>query len=302
MKPGVILTLASHSKMVNGAKGWCFTINNPTPEDELAVDLLGSLVCCDYLVYGNERGANGTPHYQGYVIMKTPRTLKQMKELLRTAHLEQRKGTHKQASDYCKKEGDFYEFGTLPLSAGEKTQQMWKNVILWAESGDIVRIKDEYPAIYIRYLERLRSMCRPQVAILPELENEWWYGPTGTGKSRKLWRDYPIHFAKQLNKWWDGYDGEDIVAIEEWAPKNECTASALKIWADRYPFPVEIKGGKIAKIRPRKLIVLSNYSPEQCFSSVEDLEPIRRRFKVIHFPRCVFVSDPDPESCIFGAA
>lgn len=37
-------------------------------------------------------------------------------------------------------------------------------------------------------------------------------------------------------------------------------------------------------LRPRKLIVLSNYTIEQCFDRVEDRDPILRRFKVIKFP------------------
>nr|QTE03372.1 MAG: replication-associated protein [Grus japonensis CRESS-DNA-virus sp.] len=268
------------------AKGWCFTINNPVLQDDW--ELISCQASAEYLVYGRETGEAETLHYQGYVIFSSPRSLAQMKKVLTRAHLEARKGTHKQASDYCKKDGDFEEYGELPKSAAETSKEMWKNVITWAEEGAMARIKDEYPAIYLRYLEKLRSMGRPPLAILPELENEWWYGATGTGKSRKLWRDFPGHYAKQLNKWWDGYENEEVVAIEEWAPKNECTASALKVWADRYPFPVEVKGGKLNKIRPRKIIVLSNYTPEQCFPQAEDVEPIRRRFKVIHFPSIRF--------------
>lgn len=228
-------------------------------------------------------GALNTPHYQGYVVMNHRRTIQQMKTLLTRAHLERRKGTHKQAADYCKKDLEYEEFGDLPLSRAEASKSMWTNIIQWARQSQLDKIEEEYPAIFLRYLTQLKTLAKPELPILSELQNEWWYGATGTGKSRKLWEDYPIHYAKQLNKWWDGYDNEEIVAIEEWSPKNECTASLLKIWADRYPFPAEIKGGKLPKIRPTKLIVLSNYTMEQCFPTNEDLLPIRRRFKAIHF-------------------
>lgn len=271
------------ANMPSGSKSWCFTINNPCWTDDCDVDALKA--DAEYLVIGKEVGEQGTPHYQGFVILNSVKTLAGMKRLLPRAHLESRRGTAKQAADYCKKDGDIHvEHGELPQSAAEKTKDMWKQLIAWAEAGEMDKIKDEHPAIYLRYLEKFRSLGRPPMAILPQLENEWWYGPTGTGKSRKLWRDHPVHYAKQLNKWWDGYDGEEVVAIEEWAPKNECTASLLKIWADRYPFPAEVKGEKLNRIRPKKLIVLSNYSIEQCFTNVEDLEPIKRRFAVIHFP------------------
>jgi len=117
-----------------------------------------------------------------------------------------------------------------------------------------------------------------------ELCHEWWVGSTGTGKSKLAWELYPHHFAKGLNKWWDGYAFQEVVIIEEWAPRNECTASFLKKWADRYAFPVEVKGAILPNIRPKKIIVLSNYTIEQCFDRREDWEPMLRKFKVIKFP------------------
>ena len=58
------------------------------------------------------------------------------------------------------------------------------------------------------------------------------------------------------NKWWCNYTGQDTVVIEEADPKNmEHLADRLKVWADRYPFPGEIKGGRIEGIRPLKVIV-----------------------------------------------
>ena len=96
--------------------------------------------------------------------------------------------------------------------------------------------------------------------------HEWWVGPTGTGKSKKVWEEYPTHYAKEKNKWWCNYTGQDTVVIEEADPKNmEHLADRLKVWADRYPFPGEIKGGRIEGIRPLKVIVTSNYTPEECF-------------------------------------
>ena len=63
---------------------------------------------------------------------------------------------------------------------------------------------------------------------------------------KKVWEEYPTHYAKEKNKWWCNYTGQDTVVIEEADPKNmEHLADRLKVWADRYPFPGEIKGGRI---------------------------------------------------------
>ena len=61
----------------------------------------------------------------------------------------------------------------------------------------------------------------------------------------------------------------------------EHLADRLKVWADRYPFPGEIKGGRIEGIRPLKVIVTSNYT-RRVLPQLNDLEPILRRFKVVN--------------------
>lgn len=264
------------------SRDWCFTINNPTEEDQSGIDQLE--FAATYYIAGREVGEQGTPHIQGFVRFPNPRTLQGVKRILRRAHLETRRGTITQAIEYCKKEGNYREWGDIPTQTAETTKERWRRIISLAETGEIETIKNDYPGMYLRYLEKLRSMALPRPVILTEITNEWWYGSTGTGKSRKLWQEYPNHFQKELNKWWCGYQNENVVAIEEWSPKNECTASSLKIWADRYPFTAQIKGGSLKKIRPWKIIVLSNYTIEQCFPQAEDRDPIKRRFKTVHFP------------------
>lgn len=87
---------------------------------------------------------------------------------------------------------------------------------------------------------------------------------------------------KGRNKWWDHYRGEEVVIIEELSPKFEMLAEFLKDWADHYAFIGESKGGS-KWLRPKKIIVCSNYPIEACFKEVQDHEPLLRRFKVVYF-------------------
>lgn len=268
--------------MSNGrSRGWCWTINNPTGWDES--DVTNLVNAAKYVVYGKETGEENTPHWQGYCYFENAKTFTGIRQLLPRAHIERQRGSCEQAIEYCKKDNDFQEWGDKPVGpTGQKNK--WKEVLTFARLGRMDEIEEKYPAIFIRYHSKLLGLHKPErPLILETLENEWWYGETGTGKSRELWERFPTHFQKSLNKWWDGYDGQEIVAVEEWSPKNECTSSQLKIWADRYPFCAEIKGGTLQKIRPKKIIVLSNYSIDECFKDSQDLGPIKRRFKVKHF-------------------
>jgi len=265
------------------SRGYCFTTNNPIDKDINDIENCQLHESFKYLIYGEEVGSNGTAHYQGYIHFTQPVRFSAVKKLLPRSHIEKRRGNTDEAITYCKKDGIYREFGSEPKSSGDSTRAKWKQIILWAEEGDMASIKEANPAIYLRYMQSLRGLRIPKPIILPELEHEWWYGRTGTGKSRKLWEDYPDHYQKELNKWWCGYNDEDIVAIEEWSPKNECTGSMLKIWSDRYPFTAQIKGGSIKKIRPKKILVLSNYTIKECFPNEQDHEPLLRRFRCIHF-------------------
>lgn len=270
------------------ARGWVFTINNYTPRHE---DLLQRLDCV-YIVYGREVGASGTPHLQGYVYFRQPRSKLAVSKDIPNAYLDIRAGTHEQARAYCIKDGSFEERGERPLDpteiqakGGEGTAAKWREIHAKSKQGCMDWIAEHHPKEYLLYKPRLESNYQPDIGVLQgELHHEWWVGPTGSGKSKALWELYPNHFAKNINKWWDGYKFEEVVAIEEWSPENSVTAQALKRWADRYPFTGEIKGGVMQKLRPRKIIVLSNYTLEQCFTRSEDLEPLKRRFKTITFP------------------
>lgn len=54
----------------------------------------------------------------------------------------------------------------------------------------------------------------------------------------------------------------------------------MKRWADHYPFPIDVKYAS-NNIRPKRIVITSNYHPKELFSG-EDLEAILRRFKVRH--------------------
>ena len=50
-------------------EGWCFTLNNYSVEEEETI----RNAPCAYMLFGRERGDEGTPHLQGYVHFKNER-------------------------------------------------------------------------------------------------------------------------------------------------------------------------------------------------------------------------------------
>jgi hypothetical protein len=110
----------------------------------------------------------------------------------------------------------------------------------------------------------------------------WLCGGTGTGKSYAARTQYPKAYLKMCNKWWDEYNGQNVALIEDFDKHHTVLIHHMKIWADRYPFLAEVKGSA-KRIRPRVIVVTSNYRPEDIWSDEGDLGPILRRFRVIQF-------------------
>lgn len=263
------------------SKRWCFTLNNYTDAEVAALEAAE----VDYIVYGKEEGRNGTPHLQGFLILNRKKRLSAVKEILDRAHWEVARGTSEQASEYCKKDGDFVERGTCPRTAGaaggDAEAARWKRARESAEKGDLSEVPDD---IYVRYYRTLKDIKKDHMDKPPDagdVTGVWIWGPPGVGKSRLAREQYPGAYFKMQNKWWDGYQGEEFVILDDLDSKE--LGHLIKIWADRYSFLAETKGGAI-HIRPKKIIITSNYSIEQLWINVDaDMaHAITRRFAVQH--------------------
>lgn len=112
-------------------------------------------------------------------------------------------------------------------------------------------------------LEQARQLYKLKTEKLDSrstLDNYWYWGPSGSGKSKKARDDDPDAFIKMPNKWWDGYENEATVLLDDIGLEHKCLGYHFKIWADHYPFAAETKGATV-KIRPSKIVVTSNYHP-----------------------------------------
>lgn len=240
---------------------------------------------CRYIVYGKEEGESGTPHLQGTVVFPTQRTLTSVIKKLPGCHVELCIALHSSIA-YCKKEGDFTERGTPPATKkelGQDEQERWKEYRQAAEAGEFEKIPEKIRFNQPKLLATHRDLAL-RARKLPDTETEhlWYYGDSGTGKSRKARTEHPDAYLKNANKWWCGYTDQETVLLEDFDKRHEMLVHHMKIWGDRYPFNAETKGSS-QTIRPRLIIVTSNYHPRDIWTDDADLEPILRRFKCEHF-------------------
>ena len=248
-----------------------------------------------YVVCGRECGENGTPHLQGFVYFETKKSAAQMKEIHPTAHWESMRGTVDQAAEYCKKEGEWYEAGVRPLNQkekGERGKQSIEERWALAKAGQFEQLPPEHIKVY-KYIHSTCTISQDR----SELDNLWVQGHSGCGKSSWVRSNYATFFVKSMNKWWDGYAGEEVVVLDDFDPSHaEFLAYYLKIWADHYVFNAEVKGGMM-RIRPKTFIVTSQYGIDQCFKTEQDRAAISRRFRVYQIAPL-----DDPATCASAIA
>lgn len=261
-----------------------FVCNNPTKEH---LNLLRSLESV-YCVYGREIAPEtGTPHLQGHISFKNQRYLKALRKTL--------KGFDVRVADfltssieYCKKGGDWHETGKAPIDQkmkGMMEKKRWTEFLKYAQEGEIDRIDARIQITQMRNLEYINKKYQAKRKLEDTTEQMlWFHGPTGSGKSRFARERFPDCYLKMCNKWWDHYEREEIVLLEDFDKDHKVLVHHLKIWADRYPFMCESKC-LVGKIRPKLIIVTSNWEPEDIWEDPKDLEPILRRFKKVRFPQ-----------------
>lgn len=274
--------------MATVGRSWCFTVNNYTADDEDALRSLHDQGAV-YLVFGREVAPEtGTPHIQGYVRFKSTKRFRAVKALLPDgAHIELAVASAAQNKEYCSKEGDVEEFGDCP---GDRDSQRRANVDAINSRYDEARQLakdgnfDDIPSdLYVRHLtafHRIRQIAQEE-AVLPNndrLDNHWYCGPSGSGKSFGAREDYPDFYAKSKNKWWGGYKFQANVIIDDIDPSHQVWIGAfLKEWSDHYCFNAETKGSGLV-IRPARIIVTSQYRIDQIFHDPETVAALERRF------------------------
>ena len=174
-----------------------------------------------------------------------------------------------------------FEFGIKPVKQASKTD--WKEVWDKAAAGDLMSIPDN---IRVTHYTKLKAIAKDFVKVSgsePFTKGHWWYGPSGSGKSSTARAEYPDLFQKLCNKWWDGYQGQETVLIEDVDPKNaEHLGYHLKLWGDHYHCPGETKGGMVA-LTHKRLIITSQYKPEEIWTDQQTLEAIHRRYSLRGF-------------------
>lgn len=257
----------------------CFTINSP---ERTGGDFIEWPETVRYAVWQLERGEDGTRHLQGYVEFSRPMSFAGIKRVLGgTAHVEARRGTRDQAREYCRKEatrvGGPWEYGVWIGGAGYRSDiQIIIGALKEGKKED--EILEEFPVEWARHykiIERYRMIKGSSRNFKTAFH--LYLGDAGTGKTRMVNRLSPDGYWKRPGSWYDGYDGEKDLILDE-IDKQEISLGELLMITDRYPTRLPVKGGHIGCL-PKAIYATSNIPIEQWYSRMkpEELKALIRR-------------------------
>lgn len=295
-----------------GSRFLCVTWNNPPPEFITDCELVSEYIrggdkkgVVSYAIWQLERAASGTVHFQMYFEFKSPQRVGFLKKLLKTQalHAESRDGSREQARDYCRKEetrlaGPF-EFGVWNNVAQGRRTDLNTAVDLVKEGKSLLEVYDVVGASAFRnakYLNLARVAFAANVPrVKPVVVVHW--GDSGTGKTHDAVGDLePSQYhIKSPGKWWDGYECQDVVIIDDIQPDTSLSCREnheylLRV-LDKWKMNVEIKGGSVP-LTATRIFITSNSHPNDWFPSIHNKTPLLRRInRIVHYTGALY---PNP--------
>lgn len=256
--------------MANQSKYWCYT--NYTME----FNPIQRFVDTSYNTYGIETcPSTGRQHQQGYVEFKSKVRLSTLKRLYGDGiHWEARKGSALEAAQYCQKDGNFFESGIIskPNPGKRKDLDTIREMVNEGASfPEVLESATSYQACKFAQL----YIANKRVAKEPP-KVYWYWGETGSGKTRSAYEQAPNAWFSGIDlKWFDGYNGEEDVIIDDFR-KDFCTFHFLLRLLDRYPLRVNIKGGTTNWV-PKRIFITCPLPPRAVYDTREDIEQLMRR-------------------------
>ncbi len=245
--------------MFSQSRNWCFT-------DFELLDWAKIYEQSDeirYICWGQETCPNTKKkHYQGWIQVEKKKRLGGIKKLCQSKkiHIESCRGTESDNNKYCQKDNVYKTIGAFTCQ-GKRTDLDALKIII-DNGGTMKNIADEnFPAFiqYNRGFQVYKNIIDKQTRKhFRKVKTIHIHGKTGTGKTKRAMNYSKDTYKIQGNalKWWDGYDGEKTLVIDEYDSQIPCT-ELLGI-LDGYELRLEIKGS-FTYANWDNVIITSNY-------------------------------------------
>lgn len=249
-------------------------------------------------------------HIQGYAEAKFGKTYEAWKKVFmcKSVHLEGRKATAAQASEYCTDKGCHAD-GTkkmlgvdilLPhvmlgdISKQGKRSDLDEAALMIRMGSDLRVVAEAFPTQYIRYHSGFKALKLATNAPQRRegMHTFFVHGRPGCGKT--VWANQTYPDAYQAGDhhlgWMDGYDGQRVIIMDEF--EGLFPRQLMMRLMDTVPMQVPVKCGFVG-LKCRILVITTNKRWQDCYctNTGTDQAWVRR----INDPRiCTIIPEDDP--------
>lgn len=105
------------------------------------------------------------------------------------------------------------------------------------------------------------------------MKSIWLYNGSSRNRKENAWKHDPNAYNPLSSKWWDGYDGQKTVIVDE---MSEDWIKQLDKLTDKFPFRKETKGGSV-EVQYNTIIFTSDYNSNMLKIPSEILKRIEFR-------------------------
>jgi hypothetical protein len=261
-------------------QGWIITIpyKDIEPWDDNRLELhLQQLKNIQYYAFQLEKSNNTELlHHQVYLYFGLRVSFITLKEQFPKAHLEARKGTHKQALEYVTKTdtraNPTRTWGNEPQQ-GERTDLA--DIIDLIEQGfNLQQIMLIHPGNYLRYRNNIEHALQNYKQRIVEnqfrkLTVTYVYGKTGVGKTSTIMKHYGFNKVYRVTDYkhpFDTYQGQEIIIFDEF--HSQIKIESMLNLLDGYPLRLPARyNDKVAQYT--KVYIISNVTLDKQYPNIQ---------------------------------
>jgi len=265
------------------SRTWELTLNNYNAADEEMFTSWSPEV--SRMVIAREVGEQGTPHLQGQITFKRTYRLSALKKLHPRVHWEPTKAT--QDNLYCRKLDADYVVDVDNRKQGDRTDLPSLHAMVDKGSTKLELFQENFGTMcrYYKGIYEYRNLVNARKSR-PKPHVVWYYGDSGAGKSTAVdalapdayWLT-PEHGDKL---WWDGYDGQEDVILDDFRPNMIHYGALLKLLNNVGKYRIPTKGGS-DWLFAKRFLITSDVHPKYMYNCYdEQLERRVDEFKEFH--------------------